>query len=73
MDNKTVSKTTFGADLEQVKREACISLIASLARAMSATVVYYNPEFGEFALKMDPRAVEFFGVESVAKALESVA
>ena len=60
-------------DLEQVKREAAVCLIGRLARAMSATVVYYNPEFGEFALKMDPRALEFFDVESVRMALESVA
>jgi len=58
--------------VERAKREAAVSLIASLARAMSATVVYYNPDSWEFALKMDPRAVEFFEIESVVEALGGV-
>lgn len=58
--------------LDRVKREAAVSLIASLAKAMGAVVVFYNPECGEFALKMDPRAVEFFGHESLVDALGGV-
>jgi hypothetical protein len=58
--------------VEAVKREASISLIASLAKAMGAKVIIYNPAFGEFALKMDPMAVDFFGIESVVQALGGV-
>ena len=59
--------------VEKVKREAAVSLIGALAKAMGATVLYYNPDVGEFAIKMDPRAVEFFSTESLVTALGDVA
>jgi len=58
--------------VEEVKRDAALSLIASLAKAMGARVVVYNPAFGEFGLVMDPSTLDFFGVQSVVEALGGV-
>lgn len=58
--------------IEEVKRDASLTQIALLAKAMGARVVVYNPAFGEVGLVMDPWALDFFGLESVVQALGGV-
>jgi hypothetical protein len=59
-------------ELEQVKREARVSMVQMLAKAMGATVVFHDFATGVFTMQMDQASVAFFGDTSLVQALEAV-